>query len=244
MAAVKTQSKSYTTPLLVGLLIVAVFVIGMMWQRLQMTDSNTANNNPSAPSAAGQGQNPPPPPARGEVTPVSESDHVRGNPNAKIAWIEYSDYECPFCGRIHPDLVQLLEEYPDDILWVYRHFPLESIHPNARTLSYGAECAAELAGEEAFWAYTDAAYEQQASSPDPVELGVEVGVSRAAMQECIDSGRYEDRVNADLVTGQEAGVTGTPGNVVLNTETGEFQLIPGALPYAQLEAVVQQLLES
>lgn len=83
------------------------------------------------------------------------TDAIRGNRNADIALIEYSDYECPFCSRVHPTYQQLMEDYGDQIMWVYRHFPLESIHPNAIPYAVGAECAKEQGGNDAFWDYTD-----------------------------------------------------------------------------------------
>ncbi len=90
-----------------------------------------------------------------DVTPVDlKADHVRGDLNAKIAIIEYSDYECPFCHRVHPTYQQLMEQYDGKILWVFRHFPL-GFHQEAMPLAVGAECARELGGIDAFWEFTD-----------------------------------------------------------------------------------------
>lgn len=87
---------------------------------------------------------------------VTDGDHVRGNKDAKVTLIEYSDYECPFCIRFHPTTLQLMEQYEGDLNWVYRHFPLEAIHPSARALAEASECVAQVAGNDAFWAFTDA----------------------------------------------------------------------------------------
>ncbi len=87
------------------------------------------------------------------------TDHYKGNPNAEIAVIEYSDYECPFCSRVHPTLEQLVAANPD-IAWVYRHHPL-SFHPQAAPAARAAECIAEYAGNEAFWSFTDLLFEDQ-----------------------------------------------------------------------------------
>ena len=89
------------------------------------------------------------------VIPINTStEHVRGNVNATIAIIEYTDYQCPFCHRVHPTIQQLLQDYGDKVMWVSRHFPL-SFHPDAQPLAVGAECAADLGGNDAFWGFTD-----------------------------------------------------------------------------------------
>ncbi len=91
----------------------------------------------------------------GPVVPVSTTeDNVRGAANAKIALIEYSDYECPFCHAVHPTYQQLMKDYDGQVMWVYRHFPL-SFHPEAMPLAVGAECAGELGGSDAYWAFSD-----------------------------------------------------------------------------------------
>lgn len=89
------------------------------------------------------------------VVPVDfDKDHVIGSRDAKIAIIEYTDYQCPFCHAVHTTHQQLLKKYDGKVVWVMRHFPL-SFHPEAMPLATGAECAAKLKGNDAFWAFTD-----------------------------------------------------------------------------------------
>lgn len=87
---------------------------------------------------------------------ISKEDHVRGNSEASVMIVEYSDYECPFCARFHGSMKQALEEYGDQVAWVYRHYPLTQLHPNAVLAAQTAECAAELGGDDAFWQFSDA----------------------------------------------------------------------------------------
>ncbi len=90
-----------------------------------------------------------------DVPPVDfDTDRYQGSKSARLALIEYSDYQCPFCQRVHPTLKQMMKEYDGKIVWVYRHFPL-GFHPNAVPLATAAECAGEIGGNDAFWAYSD-----------------------------------------------------------------------------------------
>jgi protein-disulfide isomerase len=88
------------------------------------------------------------------VNPVTESDHIKGNPTADIVIVEYSDFDCPFCGRFHATLEQIVANN-DDVAWVYRHFPLAQLHPNAAAVAAAAECVAKLNGNDAFWTFAD-----------------------------------------------------------------------------------------
>lgn len=94
---------------------------------------------------------------------VAEEDHIRGNPNAPITLVEFSDFECPFCRRFHPTVQQAMAEYGDQIRWVYKHFPLDQIHPQARPAAEASECIAEQKGDEGFWQFTDAIFKIQES---------------------------------------------------------------------------------
>jgi protein-disulfide isomerase len=90
------------------------------------------------------------------LKPASKDDHIRGSLDAKVKIIEYSDLQCPFCARHHPVMKQLESAYsPDDFAWIYRHFPLSSIHPNAQPLAEASECASEIGGNNGFWAFID-----------------------------------------------------------------------------------------
>ena len=91
-----------------------------------------------------------------KIIPVSKEDHMRGSMNAPVTIIEYSDFSCPFCKRFHPSLQQALREYDGKVRWIYRHFPLSAIHPNALKQANASECANE---QGKFWEYADMLFE-------------------------------------------------------------------------------------
>jgi protein-disulfide isomerase len=239
-------------PVLVFMSVVLAFAVGVLWQKVaNLEGGGKAKPTVQVPTAQGGDTAPPTRPTTGKlsedqagkVPKVTSDDHVRGNRNAKVFLIEYSDYECPFCSRFHPTGQQVLDEYGDDVAWVYRHFPLDQLHPDARSAAEASECVAEIGGEEAFWKFTDALYEDQTRAKDVISTAESIGVSSSSLQDCIDSGRYEDAVEQQYQGGIASGVTGTPGNVILN-QKGEAWLIPGALPFEQIKTTLDEALGS
>ncbi len=96
--------------------------------------------------------------------PVDDTDHIIGSKDAEIIVIEYSDTECPFCKRFHETMHQAVDAYDGKVAWVYRHFPLTSIHPLAESGAIASECAATLGGNDMFWKYLDALFAAQGQS--------------------------------------------------------------------------------
>ena len=183
-------------------------------------------------------------PVIGDIRPVSDDDYVRGPANAKVTIIEYSDLECPFCKRFHPTMQQLVKEYPNDVRWVYRHFPLPQLHQQAPKESEAVECAKE---QGKGWELIDKIYEVTPSN-DGLDLTTlpalaqQVGVAnRAQFETCLESGKYTSRVDDDVADAQAAGGQGTPYSVLL-APNGEKVPISGAQPYATVKATVERFL--
>jgi protein-disulfide isomerase len=209
-------------------------------------------NVPSAPTAPAPTPTPTPePPPAGDVPDVDPStDHIRGDANAKISVIEYSDFECPFCKRHHPTMKQLFAAYENkDVNWVFRDFPL-SFHANAQKQGEAAECAAEIGGNDMFWKYHDAIFERTTSGGTGfaldalVPLAKELGMNEARFKTCLDSGKYAQEVQDDMSGGSAAGVRGTPGTILLNNETGESKNISGAVPFETFKSALDAMLAS
>jgi protein-disulfide isomerase len=85
---------------------------------------------------------------------ITATDHVRGSADAPVKIFEYSDIDCPFCIKFHPEISKLASTRTD-VAWIYRHHPLDNLHPNARMKAEATQCAAELGGKDAFWTLLD-----------------------------------------------------------------------------------------
>lgn len=182
------------------------------------------------------------------VRPIDSTDHVRGDRNATISLIEYSDFECPFCKKFHPTAQEFFEKNKGNVNWVYRHFPLGFHDPLSTKESEASECVSEQGGNEKFWAYADKIYERTTSNgrglkdEDLLTIATDIGVDAQKLDECIKSEKYKKRVQKDIAEGSAAGVTGTPGNILRNNNTGEIRFIPGAYPLSALEQAMNDLL--
>ncbi|MEK9194283.1 MAG: thioredoxin domain-containing protein [Patescibacteria group bacterium] len=228
------QKKDRLLPL--SILVAAVLVSGSLIYNAGKK-VGTANleeaANPQAPSLL-------------NVEPVSGNDHVWGNPEAPVKIIEFSDLECPFCKRFHPTLKKIVEDYKNEVAWVYRHFPLDSLHSKARKEAEATECANELGGNDKFWGYVDRLFEVTPSNNglDPAELlniAEYVGLNRIEFESCLSSGRYANRVAEDLKDAVNSGGEGTPYSMVIGKD-GKKYPVSGALPYEQVKLVIDQAL--
>jgi len=195
-----------------------------------------------APSRAAQ-------PTSVKIASVKSSDHINGNPKAPLTIIEYSDLECPFCKRFHPSMQRLVKEYDGKVKWIYRHFPL-SFHLNAQKEAEATECANKLGGNKAFWAYLDAVIDRTKPNANGtgfeldklVPLAKELGLNASKFKKCLDSGEFTEYVKGDIALGSSEGISGTPGNILIKKD-GSTSIIPGAVPYEDLQAAIEAALK-
>ena len=166
-----------------------------------------------------------------------ERDHIYGNFDALVSLIEYSDFECPYCKRFHPTAQRVVDSFDGKVNWVYRHFPLGFHNPLAQQEAEAAECAALLGGNETFWRYADMLFERTSSNgngllPESLTLiAGEIGLDKVRFEECRVSGQMAARVQEDYDEGVRIGISGTPGNIILNNKTREVIVAVGALPF-------------
>jgi len=173
-----------------------------------------------------------------------KNSHLKGNPDAKVTIVEFSDFECPFCARIHPTLTRLTNER-NDVNWVYRHFPLSQIHSRALDASIASECVARLGGNDAFWNFADSLFSNQKSLGQSLydQEAQKLGINLNEFESCMKDGDISKIVRDDLNEATSSGGRGTPFAVVI-TASGDFVPFSGAIPYENIVALVEQALES
>lgn len=181
------------------------------------------------------------------IRPVSAADHIYGKPDAPVKVVEFSDLECPFCKSFHLTMKRVVDFYDGQVAWVYRHFPLDQLHPKARKEAEAAECAAELGGNEKFWDYVDRIFEITPSNNGLnlsllPQAAADIGLDKKSFQSCLDSGKYAQKVADDLQDAINSGGRGTPYSVVI-ANNGRKLIIPGALPFSDVRQIIEEALK-
>lgn len=170
------------------------------------------------------------PPATFRASLDIEGAPVRGAADAPVTIVEFSDFHCPFCRSVQPTLTTLLERYPGKVRLVYKHLPLDDLHPQARRASEASWCA-DRQGK--FWEFHDALYRagsSDASDTAMAGLAKGVGLDEAQFTTCMNGPEASRMVARDTEQGQTLGLTGTPGFFINGRE------LTGAQP---LEAFVR-----
>jgi len=215
-------------PIVGAIIIAGILIAGAIMLRGSSTGT--------IPVAGNDGSNNPP-----QLRAINKDEHILGNPNAKIVVVEYSDLECPYCQRFHKTMHQIVEGN-DDVAWVYRHYPIPQLHPKAFQEAEATECAWEQGGNDAFWKYTDRVFEITPSNnglgaSELPRIAEYVGLDVALFNECLASGKFAEKIQADMEDGTRAGVQGTPSSFIL--KNGKLvDTIPGALSF---ESIIQKL---
>ncbi len=183
-----------------------------------------------------------------KATVSIDDDPMMGNRNAPLTLIEFSDYHCPFCRRFFMQTFpKIKSNYIDTgkVRYVFRDYPLDAIHPNARKAAEAAHCAQE---QGKFWEMHDAIFESKDSGfPDLKRLGSRLSLDVERLEICVRSGRYGKEIEKDYQDGTLAGVTGTPGFFLGLTRKGatiQGTLISGAQPLARFAKLFDELLAS
>jgi protein-disulfide isomerase len=203
--------------------------------RAENTDAKVrSQGQPSAPSGGDNGV---------QLAAITDDDWVRGSRDAAISIVEFSDLDCPFCQSLHPTLEQVIAQYGQDVNWVYKHFPLTSIHPTAQLKAEAAECAGEQGGNDGFWAYTDLLFERQSqgkTSNQLAQFAGELGLNSSTFEACLNSGKFKSKVQEQSTQAAAAGGRGTPYSVIVAGD--QTFPVSGAVPIAQFQTVIDSLL--
>lgn len=226
----KEQSKKRDF-LLPGSILIAALLVSIS---LVYNAGKKNNDNLTADIAGDANQNKPKS-ANIIIKPVGDTDHVYGNPSAPVKIVEFSDLECPWCKNFHSVLKQTVAAYGGKVAWVYRHFPIDQLHPKARKEAEASECANELGGNDKFWSYIDRLFEITPSNNGLdanllPQIAADIGLNKNEFEKCLASGKYATLVAEGVKEAKSAGARGTPYAVVI-AEDGRKFVIPGALPF-------------
>lgn len=208
--------------LILGGVLILAFLAGVVWVGTKIPGNDKGSGQPQV---AG---------ARVEVS-TSPDDPVRGNPQAPVTIVEFSDFQCPFCARVEPTLKQILKDYQDQVRLFYKDFPLP-IHQNAQNAALAALCAKE---QEKFWEYHDKLFENQEKLGvlDLKRYAQELGLATTQFNSCFESKKYQAQIDQDIKDGQAAGVQGTPAFFI------NGRLISGAQPFENFKAIIEEELK-
>src|SRR5918995_1832258 len=158
------------------------------------------------------------------LEPVGTRDHARGPMDAPVTLVKYGDYECPYCGEAHPVLKELQERVGEQVRFVFRHFPLDTVHPRARRAAQAAEAAAS---QGRFWEMHDLLYERQGEIGEEnlMRYAAELGLDLRRFEEDLTNDNHAWCIEEDRLGGHRAGVRGTPTFFVNGTRyTGNVDL--------------------
>ncbi|MHB1086804.1 MAG: DsbA family protein [Minisyncoccota bacterium] len=233
----ETESKKFSLSTPIAIVIAGAFIAVALFFGIQGTSST--GSLPQQPQGAEQ-----PTGDLEAMMPVTSDDHIRGNPDAPVKIVEYSDFECPFCKRFHETMQQTTAEYGDKVAWVYRHFPLDQLHSKARKEAVASECANELGGNDAFWKFTDRFFELTPSNDqtdiDTVlpRIAREIGLDEARFASCLGSKKYDAHVEENVQNATATGGNGTPWSIVV-APSGKKYPLSGAQPYEAVKQLIE-----
>ncbi len=183
------------------------------------------------------------------VALVTDTDHLIGNPDAKIIIVEYSDLECPYCKVFHTTMNKIMREYGEggQVAWVYRHFPIAQLHSKAHREAEATECANKIGGNTKFWEYTNKIFSITPSNNELKESELlttaqDIGLAESGFEDCLNGGETKGIVDNDILSGNTAGVRGTPTSFIF-VDKKVAGTIDGAQPYEQVKATIDQILK-
>ena len=178
------------------------------------------------------------------VRPVDVSDHILGNPAAPVKIVEYADFDCEYCRSFSNTLHEIIanEGIKGQVAWVYREFPLTTLHPNALAAARAAECAAKTGGNDVFWRFADLLFANQPADPSTFgDLAASAGAPADAFASCYaDAANQVDaRIEADSSNAKAVGAEGTPYSLLLAPGAAPI-VLDGAYTYDALKQLVDQ----
>lgn len=220
-----------------SILIAGVLIAGAVIYSTGLKNQPVAPNNGLTANAIDQA-------AIGEALNLTKDDVVLGDIKAPVTLIEYSDFQCPFCGRFFSQTEPLIKENyvkTGKVKFVYRHFPF--LGPESKAAASAAECAKE---EGKFWEYHDALFNAELKDGQEnsgnlnknlfISIAKNLGLNTDNFSSCLNSDKYANKVSNDYSLAQKIGVRATPTTFINGNK------LEGAYPFAQFKSVIEQAL--
>lgn len=234
------EKKDFTVPVLVGLLVIASFLVGSFLTRLKMDEEK--------PQPAEVAKKVPTQPEEGAVLGEDQlakleegAAGIKGEKDAPITIVEFSEYQCPFCKRYVDTAYNLIfEEYGDQVRYIFHDYPL-SFHNHSQILSEAARCGGD---QGKYWEMHDILFEKNSEFIDKADIdqdlssfAKEIGLNTAKFNTCLKEGTFTQAVKDDFNLGSSLGVSGTPTFFVNGTK------LVGAQPFEAFKALIDQELQ-
>lgn len=235
----KTPPKvAFSLGILAGLTIASLVAFGLTYSLLRTSVKDSLSTGNTNTKVAGAATNTAvntnaAAPTKVDIA-IAADDHITGDKNAKVTLVEYSDFQCPYCGAVEPTLEKILTDYKGKVRLVYRHFPL-SFHENAQKAAEASECAND---QGKFWEYHDLLYKNQgALTVDNLkQYAKDLKLNTTKFNTCLDNGTYTQKVKDEETQGTNYGVQGTPATFVNGV------LVSGAQPYESFKSIIDAAL--
>jgi len=176
---------------------------------------------------------------------TKDGKHLYGQPDARFTLVEFSDMECPFCKQYHETPKQVIDASKGQVNWQWKHMPIDFHNPAAYREALAAECIAEQKGNRGFWVFVNEVFQRSQGNgrgvSDLASVATDTGADLTALRECLASGKYEEKVDADIEKAKSYAINGTPATFVVDNHTGKSQLLGGAQPAQAIVAVMRKM---
>ncbi len=214
------------------LIIIILALAGVAIYASTRGDVNNNLNNNSSPAATVD---------RAKILTVNGTDQILGDANAPVTIVEYSDFQCPYCVKLHPIVENFVNSNPTEVRWVFRHFPLP-FHPYAKN----ASIAAEAAGKQGkFWEYGDllTQYSQADGTgikdDDLQKYAQQLGLDMTKFNADLSNPDIINKINANTKEAEDLQIDGTPASYIIS-KSGKIELVSGVISADELKAKIDK----
>jgi protein-disulfide isomerase len=188
----------------------------------------------------------PPPPEMKQLKDVPTNDPWKGNGNAKVVIHEFSDFQCPFCGRVEDSLQQVMKDYGTKVKFVWHDKPLP-MHPDAPLAAQAAREAFKQKGQDGFWTMHDTLFKNQKEQNGIKREAMDgyakaQGLDMSKWASALDTNSHQAEIDADSKAADGMGISGTPAFIVVSGSNTNGYFINGALPYSKFRKIIERAL--